>query len=82
MTDFEVPEAIICSPFEEPACHWHLEEGAEPDKRGGRRPAIYYYPDQATEDAATQGATGTAIELKLVNLIRSRVKEWRAAGRT
>jgi len=80
MTDFEVPEAIICSPFEEPSHYWYLEEGQEPDKRDGRRPAIYYYPEQASEDAATKGATGTAIELKLVNLIRSRVKQWRMAG--
>ena len=47
MTDFEVPEAIICSPFEEPFHYWHLEEGQEPDKRDGRRPAIYYYPENA-----------------------------------
>ena len=80
MTDFEVPEAIICSPFEEPSHYWHLEEGQEPDKRDGRRPAIYYYPEQTSEDAATKGSTGTAIELKLVNLVRSGVKQWRAAG--
>jgi hypothetical protein len=36
MTGFEVPEAIICSPFEEPAHYWYLEEGREPEKRGGR----------------------------------------------
>ena len=51
MTDFEVPEAIICSPCEEPAYHWHLEEGVEPEKRKDRRPAVYYYPDQRTDDA-------------------------------
>jgi hypothetical protein len=27
MSSFETPEPIICSPFEEPAWHWHLEEG-------------------------------------------------------
>ncbi len=81
MSDFEVPEAIICSPFEEPTHHWRLEEGAEPEKRPGRRPAIYYYPDPLSQDSAgTRRPKGTAIELKLVNLIRSRVKEWRAAG--
>ena len=47
MTDFEVPEAIICSPFEEPSHYRHLEEEQEPDKRDGRRPAIYYYPENA-----------------------------------
>jgi len=30
MSDFEVPEAIICSPFEEPTHYWRLEEGAGP----------------------------------------------------
>lgn len=81
MSDFEVPEAIICSPFEEPSHHWRLEDGAEPEKRPGRRPAIYYYPDPMSQDSAgTAVPKGTAIELKLVSLIRSRVKEWRAAG--
>lgn len=58
-----------------------MKEGTDPEKRPGRRPAIYYYPEPSTEDAS--GATapkGTAIELKLVSLIRSRTKEWRAAG--
>jgi len=80
MTDFEVPEAIICSPFEEPTSYWYLQEGEEPDKREGRRPAIYYYPEQTSDDAAAKAPAGTAIELKLVNLIRSRVKQWRTAG--
>jgi len=86
MSDFEVPDAIICSPFEEAIHHWHLEEGREPEKRPGRRPAIYYYPEPRPDEAAggTGGGgtapRGTAIELKLVSLIRSRTKEWRAAG--
>ena len=81
MSDFEVPEAIICSPFDEPAHHWYLEEGVEPEKRRGRRPAIYYYPDPSSPDTAGVTAPkGTAIELKLVNLVRSRVKQWRTAG--
>jgi len=81
MSDFEVPEAIICSPFAEPTHYWHLEEGAEPDQRVGRRPAIYYYPDpQSADSAGASAPKGTAIELKLVNLVRSRVKEWRASG--
>ncbi len=81
MSDFEVPEAIICSPFDEPAHHWYFEEGVEPEKRRGRRPAIYYYPDPSSPDTAGITAPkGTAIELKLVNLVRSRVKQWRTAG--
>ena len=81
MNDFEVPEAIICSPFEEPSSHWYLEESVEPQRRPGRRQAIYYYPEpQAPETAGIAAPKGTAIELKLVNLVRSRVKEWRSVG--
>lgn len=80
MSDFEVPQPIICSPFEEPGRHWHLEEGVAPEApRVGRRPAGYFYRDpgqQNEEDAPT----GTLIELKLVNLIRERVKAWREDG--
>ena len=49
MSDFEVPEALICSPFEAPARHWHLDEGIDPDKRQGRRPAIYFYPAPSSD---------------------------------
>lgn len=80
MTDFQVSEAIICSPFEEPAWHWRLEESADPRKLEGRRPAIYYYPAPASDEPAAISSLGTAIELKLVNHIRHRVKQWRADG--
>ena len=81
MSDFEVPEAIVCSPFEEPTYFWHLEEGRAAEKRSGRRPAIYYYPHPQREDGpGSLTPTSTAIELKLVNLIRARVKEWQRAG--
>lgn len=76
---FEVPEPIICSPYEEPAFHWHLEEGREPEKREERRPASYFYRDPAhrTEDGE---AAGVAVALPLVNLVRARVAQWRAEG--
>ncbi len=81
MSNFEVPEAIICSPFEEPTEHWHLAEGVEPERRPGRRSAVYFYPDPAMQGDDSHGpSTGTAIELKLVNLVRGRVKEWRTSG--
>ena len=80
MSDFEVPEAIICSPFDEPTEHWHLAEGVAPERQPGRRPAIYFYPDpNAESDGSRAPSTGTAIELKLVNLIRARVEEWRTS---
>ena len=79
MTDFEVPEPIISSPYEEPPDHWHLVEGEPPERRKGRRPSVYYYtPPGAAEDG--RPAAGLAIELKLVNLIRARVKQWRTDG--
>jgi type III restriction enzyme len=81
MSDFEVPEAIICSPFEEPVHFWHLEEGSPPDKRTGRRPSIYHYPlPQRDDEPGTGVPQSTTIELKLVNLIRARVRQWREAG--
>ena len=70
MSEFEVPQPIICSPFEMPDKHWHLEEGTAPSEpTPGRRPAHYFYrePGRETSDGAP---TGTLIELKLVNLIR------------
>ncbi|MBM3778353.1 MAG: type III restriction endonuclease subunit R [Acidimicrobiia bacterium] len=81
MSDFEVPEAIICSPFAEPDSHWLLAEGVPPEKRSGRRPSLYYYPQpQGPESGGNAALAGTAIELKLVNLVRARVKEWRGSG--
>lgn len=41
MPDYEVPEPILNSPFEELAWYWNIEEGKEPEKRAGRREAGY-----------------------------------------
>lgn len=80
MSEFEVPQPIICSPFEEPAQHWHLEEGSAPtEPTPGRRPAHYFYrePGGETDEGAP---TGVAVSLPLVNLVRDRLKDWRSAG--
>jgi type III restriction enzyme len=80
MSEFEVPQPIICSPFEEPAQHWHIEEGAAPTEPvPGRRPAHYFYRPPGA-DAQEGAPTGTSVELPLVNLLRARIKEWRTAG--
>ncbi len=81
MNRFEVPEPILNSPFVEPAWHWRIVEGEPARKEAGRRPALYYYrpPTVSSSDAPSEGA-GTAIELKLVNRIRERIKTWREAG--
>jgi type III restriction enzyme len=80
MSDFEVPEPIICSPYDEPTQHWRIQEGAAAVLEPGRRSSVYFYP-AARDTTVPEGApAGTMIELKLVTLIRSRVHEWRAAG--
>jgi type III restriction enzyme len=42
MSNFEVPEPILNSPFEEPKEHWHIVEGSPPERKPGRRPAMYF----------------------------------------
>jgi len=81
MPDYEVPEPILNSPFLEPLEHWNIEEGASPERRRGRRPAGYFYRDpKAPPSDDEHAARGTWQELKLVNLIRARVKQWRSQG--
>lgn len=81
MNAFEVPAPILNGPYDEPAWHWWLMEGEPPDRRPGRRPAMYWYkPPTRRDEQDEEGARerpGTLIELKLVNLIRERVKAWR-----
>lgn len=81
MKNYEVPEPILNSPFEEPKEHWRIVEGEEPHRAPGRRPAMYHYRDpKAAPEKYDGDAAGIAIELKLVNRIRDRVKVWRDAG--
>jgi type III restriction enzyme len=83
MAEFEVPEAIICSPFDEPSHHWRLAEGEEPRKEPGRRPASYFFPEPVAErEAGVAAPRGTAVDLALVNLVRGRVKDWRESSYT
>ena len=78
MSGYEVPEPILNSPFEEPREHWHIVEGEAPERRPGRRPAMYFYRDPKAPPGKYAGSeVGTAIELKLVNRIRSQVAAWR-----
>ena len=77
MSTFEVSDPILNSPFEEPAEHWWLVEGAAPERRKGRRPAMYYYVEPNREQA---DGGGVHIEMRLVNLIRERLNSWREQG--
>ena len=81
MADYEVPEPILNSPYEEPAEHWNIEEGTSPERRPGRRPAGYFFRDaKAPPSDDEHTARGTWQELTLVNLIRDRIKQWRIQG--
>ena len=81
MSGFEVPEPIICGPYDEPTEHWDIVEGETPRRLAGRRTATYYYrpPGPVSETAGED--PGTLIELKLVLRVRERLKAWRVAGR-
>ena len=81
MADYEVPNPILNIPFDEPGEHWQIEEGKPPLRIQGRRPAGYYYRSPNAPDAGEHAARGQWRELAAVNLIRSRMAEWRAAGR-
>lgn len=81
MSNYEVPEPILNSPYEEPRQYWRIEEGESPEKMTGRRAAMYFYRDpKAKPDTHGGSNRGIAIELKVVNRIRERVKAWRDAG--
>lgn len=81
MTNFEVPEPIINTPYEEPKEHWKITEGEPPQRIPGRRSACYHYKPP-TSQPTMFGAEdlGTLIELKMVNRIRERTKDWRSQG--
>ena len=88
MNSFEVPEPILNTPFQEPAHHWYIREGEEPQKRAGRRPSIVYPPRDERKDkhvawSLTDGTLrpsedySPGYDLALVNLLRERVAAWR-----
>ena len=77
MNAHEVPEPILNSPFEEPEAYWRILEHDPPERRSGRRPAMYFYRPPGREASEDGAGAGTAIELKLVNRIRAKLAEWR-----
>lgn len=89
MSQINAVEApIINSPFDEPKFHWHIEQGKQPEKRHGRRPASYFFrvPDRAGRGAKSKKQAalfedttkGEEYLLDIANLIRQRLKEWRS----
>lgn len=89
MSQINAVEApIINSPYDEPQHHWHIEIATPPEKRPGRRLASYFFrvPERAARGRRARGQTplfddaskGQEYLLDLANLIRQRVKDWRA----
>jgi type III restriction enzyme len=80
MSGYEVEQPILNSPYEEPKEHWRIMEGEEATRMPGRRPAMYFYRPPGGEPEGDSKGPGIAIELKLVNRIRERLRDWRAAN--
>jgi type III restriction enzyme len=89
MSQINAVEApIINSPYDEPANHWHIEVAKQPEKRPGRRLASYFFrvPERAARGRKVKGqqsllddaSKGEEYLLDLANLIRQRLKDWRA----
>ncbi len=87
MANFEVPNPILNKPFEEPKRFWFIREGEAPKLLEGRRPSLVFRPsDQRTEWDLSDGTLKASeeypagYEMVLVNLIRERLKSWKADG--
>ena len=79
MSEYEVPEPILNTPFEKPKQYWFLQKGEEPQKLDGRRSAGYFYRDPSLPVTDDDDA-GAWVELALANMIRERLDAWRAGG--
>lgn len=79
MSQKGIDQLIINKPYEEPKEHWlYIREKQEFERRLGHRKSGYW---RATEKARMgHDDPGEFIEIKLVNEIRPRVKEWRDSG--
>jgi type III restriction enzyme len=49
MSSYEVSEPIINPPYEKPRRYWYIQEGAEPQRREGRRPPVVFPPRDLKE---------------------------------
>jgi len=73
-----IDRLIVNSPYAEPARHWRYDHATRLfDLVDGRRPAGYV---KASERSKAFDDPGVFVEIPLVNQIRPRVAEWRAAG--
>lgn len=74
--DAKINQVIINSPYDEPNFYWRYNRGSkEFDLTEGRRPSGYFIADKNSKNDFND--EGIFIEIELVNMIRSRVREWR-----
>ena len=90
---YEVGQPIQNSPFELPRKHWYIQRGRDPKLVERRRDAFVFGPRDGREGWDLSDGTlaryrvdaegndyEDAFQLALVNAIRVRLDEWRAAG--
>ncbi len=81
---FEVAKPIQNSPYDEPSKYWFIREGATPQLKDGRRPAMVFQPRDQREEWESDDIIrklseyDRGYELVLVNIIRESVRRWRA----
>ncbi len=87
MSAFEVSQPILNSAFDEPSQYWYIQPGETPVAREGRRPSLVFQPqDWPTPWDLSDGTLEPLPEyeagfgLRLVNLVRERVSQWRGEG--
>lgn len=74
-----IPNLIICSPYEEPAKHWKYdEEKREFEIVNSRRPAGFI---THTSQNGQSNQHGEFVEIKLATSVRKEVKKWKECGR-
>ncbi len=74
-------QAILSSPYEEPAEHWVYQEDGEAIRVPGRRPASYYRQSvRVTPGQMALFAEEEREDLPFIDNVRSDVKRWREGG--
>jgi len=65
VSNVEVSNPILNSPFEEPQAHWWILPGGTPERLAGRRFTHYFHRDSRSDTReSAEVDTGTMIELK------------------
>ena len=74
-----IPTLVINDPFQAPTQYWkYIRETQEFERTDGRRPAGYWKSSQ--KNANTYDDPGEFVPIEIVNIIRPRVRKWRASG--